>query len=1225
VADFHGAQPRRGVAAGPRATWPGALRGAALNGGAPSPHHQPIREAKVSEHAESLSSETAARRFRARVLKPAEGVFLFHPRAMERLLAEHLGPQGYEGSIPALDYAVMPREDFLRALETENPEALAVIEGLDLPTQVILLPLPTEQRLSQVAFTLLLRRYWARRFEAEVARAWQAARDARADAEAFGAEALANRIGPAALAEVRDVLTRDGVIPAGVCDALLCRGFVALVARLRYFAPGARALYFPAIRDWSVLDAWMAAGGLDLPAPAEGVPALLESSRPDPACGEPAMRLALPSHLPYLQGDPDLAAPPPSRATLEGAPSRLERLPPPSPSASTRRLGDEPIERRCLRALREGLQPPCRHWRARLRDALLSLVRPLLSLLLSLSVLLKRARWSQRPGTRLLMAVYLLLFRHAVRMARRAEFNGRQAGALVQLGRARRLFQTMGQPCDTDAAQVLDLLAERCASVETAMSREFAASWTLASELASELHALIHHLGHQCAVASQPRTARLLLRDLERVRLESGAIYFRLRPLAWILSLGRVKLRQILPFQALLKALRALDAASNRLEASDWPASEVERHGATLGRLSKTLGERLQDLLEPHLRDVLREAGFSPHNHREQVAAHKMLRELLDVIRHRHHLKFTDVRDIVARNILRLPDSDWDDLLGGDRLAHFDQAAARALPGVYKPGELYIKGLQQLSAPLFGTPRGRLLLRHLILPLGLAFLGLKTLDLLAGLMLPPESLVKLAPLWLVSLVALLINAILYTDFGRRGARILLRGLWSALRLLLWEGVRRFLRWPPVARLLGTRLARGLDRQLLRPLLIGSLLVLPFVALGGLFEHNAFKPDAALLALAFTLGTLAHNTPLGRHLVDEASSTLALFLRRLNQTLIIGLVQVLLELFKELTRRFQQALHRIEELLSHHLGESRLELAIKALLAPLWNIVQALIQFYVTVLVEPQINPIKHFPLVTIAHKLLLPFLPAITGMLVQLTNSILPAIIAYPIATLTVLLLPGLAGFLVWELKENWKLYAANHADLSATGRHTTLGEDVGAPIEQAVVGTHGESMRAILRRGFHSGTLPKAFDQMRRGLREQLRDQQPAPRRMREARRHLAEIERALCVFTDRELGYPLRLRCQNPGCTLTHIETCPPRLAINACELSLLLHGARAPEGPPLRLRIHIELIEPDLRWRLDIEGPPLLGPTCWRLVAEDLRIFAGRAGIRHAPIPARLSPFP
>ncbi|MGQ9659220.1 MAG: hypothetical protein ACUVQI_01730 [Thermochromatium sp.] len=68
----------------------------------------------------------AAKAFRAKVFKPAEGIFLFHPRALERLVAEHLEPFG---SIPDLAYHVMSREDFLDALEYENPEALVVIEG----------------------------------------------------------------------------------------------------------------------------------------------------------------------------------------------------------------------------------------------------------------------------------------------------------------------------------------------------------------------------------------------------------------------------------------------------------------------------------------------------------------------------------------------------------------------------------------------------------------------------------------------------------------------------------------------------------------------------------------------------------------------------------------------------------------------------------------------------------------------------------------------------------------------------------------------------------------------------------------------------------------------------------------------------------------------------------------------------------------------------------------
>ena len=36
-------------------------------------------------------------------------------------------------------------------------------------------------------------------------------------------------------------------------------------------------------------------------------------------------------------------------------------------------------------------------------------------------------------------------------------------------------------------------------------------------------------------------------------------------------------------------------------------------------------------------------------------------------------------------------------------------------------------------------------------------------------------------------------------------------------------------------------------------------------------------------------------------------------------------------------------------------------------------VDYVIRFFVTVLIEPQFNPIKHFPVVTVAHKIFFPF------------------------------------------------------------------------------------------------------------------------------------------------------------------------------------------------------------------------------------------------------------
>ena len=107
-----------------------------------------------------MSSRLAARTFRRRVLRPAEGVFLFHPRGLERLVRRHLG-DGLPGlSIRSLGYYLMPRSAFLLGLEEENPDALAVVEGLNLPDCVILLPMPSAQELATGEPGRWLREYW---------------------------------------------------------------------------------------------------------------------------------------------------------------------------------------------------------------------------------------------------------------------------------------------------------------------------------------------------------------------------------------------------------------------------------------------------------------------------------------------------------------------------------------------------------------------------------------------------------------------------------------------------------------------------------------------------------------------------------------------------------------------------------------------------------------------------------------------------------------------------------------------------------------------------------------------------------------------------------------------------------------------------------------------------------------------------------------------------------
>ena len=369
----------------------------------------------------------------------------------------------------------------------------------------------------------------------------------------------------------------------------------------------------------------------------------------------------------------------------------------------------------------------------------------------------------------------LLLFRHALRAARSAERSDRFATVIDQFAAAQRRLHQIDQPCASSITQVTTRLIPRRRAAETTLPTLLADKWALDADSAHELNQLVQQLGLELCASASAWTARTLLRDLERVLLESRTTYYNLRPLGWLLSIGKTPLRQLLPFQANLKALRLLDTSLARLEQLGWAAPLVERFHQPLQRLARQITVHLEQQLKPHVQKTLTGAGFQAHTHREAVAAHKLLRELLDVIEHRRHLKFTDVRDIVARNQLRLPDFSSGDVFGGDRLARFDRAAARALPGVYKPGEFYLKGLQQLGAPLFGTALGRLLLAHLILPFGLAFLGLKTLHVVIAAL--TDHNLDFTPLWLVVAVGALINIIIHAHFVRTAAWALLRGLW----------------------------------------------------------------------------------------------------------------------------------------------------------------------------------------------------------------------------------------------------------------------------------------------------------------------------------------------------------------------------------------------------------------------------------------------------------------
>jgi hypothetical protein len=139
---------------------------------------------------------------------------------------------------------------------------------------------------------------------------------------------------------------------------------------------------------------------------------------------------------------------------------------------------------------------------------------------------------------------------------------------------------------------------------------------------------------------------------------------------------------------------------------------------------------------------------------------------------------------------------------------------------------------------------------------------------------------------------------------------------------------------------------------------------------------------------------------------------------------------------------------------------------------------------------------------------------------------------AWGIALFTQFLFPGIAGFLVWELKENWRLYAANRPP----------------NLTSAPIGHHGEVMIQFLKPGFRSGTVPKLYAKLRRASRKAYWTQNwKACTKYLDALHHTGESLRS---FVDREL---LALLHESRGWSDRSITTGEIRLATNRILVEL------------------------------------------------------------------------
>jgi hypothetical protein len=237
--------------------------------------------------------------------------------------------------------------------------------------------------------------------------------------------------------------------------------------------------------------------------------------------------------------------------------------------------------------------------------------------------------------------------------------------------------------------------------------------------------------------------------------------------------------------------------------------------------------------------------------------------------------------------------------------------------------------------------------------------------------------------------------------------------------------------------------------------------------------------------------LVLNTPVGRRYQDHFEEVLSDARRWLFVDLLPNTLAFLVWVFRELAAAVDRWLYTIDEWFRFRPGQSKSSLVLKTVLAVAWFPVAYVVRFAFYLLIEPQVNPLKHFPVVTVSHKLLLPMIPSLhtsTGIAIEWIAGIIWCI-------------PGIFGFVVWELKENWRLYAANRSPR----------------LKPVPIGHHGETMRGLLRPGFHSGAIPAAFRKIRQAFRRaERKSHHPHTEKHRE---NLHHIEHAVEAFVRREL----------------------------------------------------------------------------------------------------------
>ncbi len=696
-------------------------------------------------------------------------------------------------------------------------------------------------------------------------------------------------------------------------------------------------------------------------------------------------------------------------------------------------------------------------------------------------------------------------FVHSYRWAVAEEWRGNEAEAALQCGEAVRFFR--GMVIDEASRGFLQEIITQQQTYQNTLLTRFCEHYPTQGPALRRLTELVALLLSVPLSSRLGRLAAASLKSMQRGYLDRERLFFVTRLARWIRHKGQVPLQIPLDQYGIIRAMHYLQVTLRRLEGLPLPEERLEELLLPIRQANHHIEQVVRDTFGPRLIEAMNEVGLVPASLREEVAQARIRDDLMDLVIRRGQFSFSDMRDVISRNELRLPTSTWRDFLHGDILIKLNEALQPRFHDIYRSGEIYLRLNQRFSALAFGTTWGRWFCLNLLLPFGGAVALLMTFGILVeyfnaflrnhihfyfsyseilvvresvpvwvmdatlySLKLPKVHLWDFVSFQGVLVFGFVVYGVMHTEAGWDLFRRILSSFGMVLRFLFVDGPRWLYHHPWLQFILTHPRAFFVYRQIVLPLFVA--LIFTFIGSTALritmrnlypqilHYHVAFGWQ--FLSVVVWAGFLYFllNTTVGRAVWDWLAYRLLALWSQIRDRLVVGLIRWILEVFRRFLIALDYAIYRVDDMLRFHEGEGRVVIWIKSILQSLWFGVTYLIRLMVNLVAEPQLNPVKHFPIVTISHKILI---PATIVVITVMESAGFARSLIWIIGLFFQFGLPGICGFLAWELKENWKLFRANQPAVPPPVR----------------VGSHGETVDALLRRGFHSGTLPRAYEKL--------------------------------------------------------------------------------------------------------------------------------------------------